>query len=517
MHFVIYVNKEYKVPPGITTNSNRRPNGLLHCHGPHRFGLPRGLNIGIEIEGEQLELTDSFGRLSLNGPTRCSFLGGLQPTPPVNIFVNQGQGQIRTLVMALDASEFSSVRRDDRLWDLQRNFLREFCRRNLEARITLAYDHGTTPIALAALQRTIREMNLTENVILSRTRGPIRIWTQDPMLFLRRGGANGETIALIPQGLHRGRTPVLVLDPVRTIVDSNVYFEGGDLRFIENSNPNNTALIVGPSSIMEHTRRRLTDQNNSQSYPAPVEIVRTINEYLNEFSRYDIRPENIIFRGGNEQGITFDTVLGRMSQEELRSLNPALLRMGNLQVPMAAVTGYHTDLAVFATGIQDDRGRQILMMSRPLILEDSCFQELVMRTRQLHSRPEGQTIAIERLTQQRNLIRTLYEYERGQYERFGFAIRDLPFEDVYPQPESRDNPPRSLVNYTNVVVDRNREGRTIIYLPVRGNNHPLDTQAIQAYQQVYGNRAEIVPIVGTARMQMSDGLLNCMVNVIERQ
>ena len=75
----------------------------------------------------------------------------------------------------------------------------------------------------------------------------------------------------------------------------------------------------------------------------------------------------------------------------------------------------------------------------------------------------------------------------------------------------------SIVNYTNVIADKGACGKKEIYLPVQGKNHHLDTKAIKAYQEVYGNRAEIIPIIGSEQMSPEGGLLNCLFNVIERQ
>lgn len=391
---------------------------------------------------------------------------------PTYTFVNQGHRQIQTILMGVTYS--------GTFLELQTNFLKEFCPRNPNAKVILIYDSGSD---LNKIKQHLREIKVLNNVQLIKAEGQSYKWVQDPVVFLNYPKKNS-VVALSNHNCSFART-LLKANIISDIIvpkNENMFLDGGDYRAVEG--PNGPVLIVGLD------RRLMGKSRDSEN------VTTAINEFVNEFSQYGFQPRNILFRGGDLDNITFDQALQKMPT--------GILTMQEQEIPIGTAIGYHTDLAIFETGRKDERGKPILMMSKPLILYDDYFQKLLI------SVPEQEK---SKLKQSQEWWKAVYEKECRQYVKMGFSTCPLPFGEIY----TNNGKDISVVNYTNVVASTAQNGKTEIYLPVQGNNHPLDMEAIRVYRRVYGNSAEIIPITGSQQMSPDGGLLNCLFNVVERR
>ncbi len=399
-------------------------------------------------------------------------------------FVNKGSGQVKTVLMGVDLSF------NGELVELQKNFLKEFCSRNPQSKVILLYDPRCN---INNIKKSLTDIVVLKNVCLIQTKeGQSYRWTQDPVVFLNNPDKN-EIVALsnancsFPKALLDSN----IVSNVITPANSNVLIDGGDFRAI--AGPDGPILIIG-------LERKLMGKSRD-----PKSVIAVISEYINEFSLYGFRPENIIFRGGNPDEITFNQALKNMPQEELQFLHPSIFIMGDQEIPTKSFIGYHSDLQIFETGIRDKKERPILMISKPLILYDKHFQALLSNTKNEEEKLQ--------LRQSQKWWNNIYEKENKRYIDRGFSVRPLPFGEI----TKKDDRGVCLVNYTNVVSNTNLNKKREIYLPVQGNDHYFDVEAINVYRNVYGNSADIIPVIGSEQMGPDCGLLNCLFNVVERQ
>ncbi len=413
----------------------------------------------------------------------------LKPTATMPL-VNQQRGPIKTVLMGID----DRAKSQDGLHPLQIEFLKALHTQNPNATILLTYGKHTTPERLMELETTLfKTLKIPRKTVrLLPSEGNVTWYQQDNLMALNLKTPSGnQRMALEPKGGYRHSSHV-ASDLVKARIGfdekqhSTLYFEGGDIRPIHT--PYGPGLLIGYRSL-EHQAIWM----NQAPTPLPQRIVQTVSEFINTFSTLGYSPRSLVFIGGNTQKLTFGDVLKTMPPEERRRLHPHIETLKESELPMHGLD-YHADLVGFTPGCAGPSGKPVMVLSRPVP--------------PLNLTSAKTDLARERY--EKSLV--YYNGARKQLLDGGFEIETVPSSTLWLTPDGKS----SLLNYVNIVTDQTDTGQPILYIGVQGGNSPQDKEALETYRKLYGPQAILIPVPGMLELEDGDGLLNCMVNVIER-
>jgi hypothetical protein len=458
-------------------------------------GLWAGLAASLLAVGGQGIKTRFDDLMTLTQPEKLEKLRpSTMKTTSDMVLTNQFIGPIDTVLAGIEPNDGDGP---DGLNPLQRNFFRALRQKNPEAKIVLVFNNRLTDEALERLQQTLHtEIGFPQtHVTLMEVSGSVTDYQQDNLLALVNP-KTGAKIALEPKGGYnesRNVASELALQKLGFTerAEADVYFEGGDLRPL--MGPNGPSLVIGHRSLWQHTMR-----NNHAPIEMSIRVVQSTSEFIKAFGKYGYDPPNIFFYGSNHDNITFGDIINRMKPADRDRLHPHVLAMKDQAVPLEGMD-YHTDLIKVRTDRKDKNGKPFVLMSEPVPPPPPYDSEEHRYIGDFHD-------------SRRHFLK-----EKKLVESWGFAVRTLPYAKCFPEPR-KDNPSgTTLINYANVVMEETPNGKTRIYLGVRGGEDEYDKKAIAAYREVYGDSAEIIPVVGMRDQRHVEGLLNCLFNVISRK
>jgi|GEM_PF-6770725 len=502
-------------------------------------------NTSPEVKVKEKTLThrgkkipNVFGDLAINNAKAV-----LTPDDPF-IPVHAKPGQIKTLALSLDRPD--GYFPPDEMEYLQYNFLK--------ALHIINPDVDYKVIDANAKKQSISMKALTQigckprsKFFVSKTVSP---WLEDNMLAL--SNTKGEILLLEPRGQYKDSDKVADIisntsDKIH-VKESNVYFEGGDLRYGISPTDGKRALFIGALSFMENTRmearerlglsKTAPDFNTKEPWEDYAKRLKewnfpTITDedyrkstqgFLTEFSQYGYEKHNIYFVGANSEGKTFSSL------ENASFTLPEQLK--ETPIPMESML-YHSDLVIVPTEQKDKQGKPIILLSEPIeetFNDDSGyftkkdFEEFYKKTPETYF----------------SKIKQSYETTKNTLEKQGFSVRTLPFDYFEPPYLSEKNQGNTLApqrrkmgyglswaNYANIEISETNQGKKVIFIPTQDKNGEsiYDTQALAIYKEVFPE-ALLVPVEGLRTIKHLgqdsfipgyNGYLNCWFNVLDRK